>query len=96
MRKQEIFEFSLYVAGDVPNSIEAIANLTALCNVHLPQRHLIEIIDVLRHPARALADRIYLTPTLVKLSPRPLRQIIGTLSHTQTVLRTLGIEADPA
>lgn len=92
MTKREIFNFSLYVAGDAPNSVLAIANLTALCQLHLPGRHHIEIVDVLRHPGRALEDGIYLTPTLFKLSPRPLRQIIGTLSQTQKVLQTLGLE----
>ncbi len=71
--------------------MQAIANLTALCQLHLPNRHQIEIIDVLRKPERALDDGIYLTPTLLKLSPRPVRQIIGTLSETQTVIQALGL-----
>lgn len=91
MTKRELFKFSLYVAGDEQNSMQAIANLTALCQVHLPNRHQIEIIDVLRTPERALDDGIYLTPTLLKLSPRPVRQIIGTLSETQTVIQALGL-----
>lgn len=92
MSKNEIFKFSLYVAGDAQNSELAIANLNALCQLHLPNRHHIEIVDILKNPTRALEDGIYLTPTLFKLSPRPLRQIIGTLSQTKKVLQTLGLE----
>ena len=92
MSKPEIFRFTLYVAGDAQNSVLAIANLTAFCQSHLPSRHHIEIVDVSQHPERALEDGIYLTPTLFKLSPRPLRQIIGTLSQPEKLLQTLGLE----
>ena len=48
--------------------------------------------DVFREPKRALADGIFMTPTLVKLAPPPVRRIVGTLSQTQTVLQALGLE----
>jgi circadian clock protein KaiB len=87
-----VFKFRLYVAGDAQNSAQAIANLTALCRAHLPDRHEIEIVNVIRDPNRALADRILMTPTLVKLAPSPARRIVGTLSQTQPVLKALGLE----
>jgi circadian clock protein KaiB len=93
MSRLPMFKFRLYVAGDAHNSAQAIGNLQALCRHSLPHRHEIEIVDVFREPARALAEGVFLTPTLVKLAPAPLRRIIGTLSDTQTVLRSLGLEA---
>jgi circadian clock protein KaiB len=86
-----IYKFRLYVAGDGPNSVLAIANLNALCREHLPDRHEIEIVDVFREPKRALADNILLTPMLLQLSPAPGCQIVGTLSHIQVVLHALGL-----
>jgi circadian clock protein KaiB len=88
-----MFRFRLYVAGDAQNSVDAIANLTAICRKYLPDRYDIEIMDVFLVPARALADGIFLTPTLVKLAPAPIRRIIGSLSHTGLVLQALGLEA---
>ena len=85
------FKFRLYVAGDSPNSTQAVANLNDLCRAHLPDRHRIEIVDVLREPKRAMADGILLTPMLVKLSPKPGRTIIGTLSDRPTVIHALGL-----
>lgn len=96
MRKHEIFKFTLYIAGDGKNSMEAIANLNEICRIHLADRHQIEIVDVLKQPTRALEDGIYLTPTLYKIGPKPIRQIIGTLSDTQTVLQALGLEKSAA
>jgi circadian clock protein KaiB len=90
-RRHRAFKFCLYVAGDAPNSATAIANLTALCREHLPDRHAIEIVNVFREPKRALAENIFMTPTLVKLTPSPAQRIVGTLSQTQPVLQALGL-----
>jgi circadian clock protein KaiB len=87
-----LFKFQLYVAGEALNSTQAIANLAAFCRAHLPDRYEIEIVDVFREPKRALAEGIFMTPTLVVLTPPPVRRIVGTLSHTQTVLLALGLE----
>ncbi len=92
MSREPIFRFRLYVADDTPNSVQARANLTALCRQYLPAHHEIEVIDVLREPERALADGILMTPTLVKLAPAPVRKIVGTLSQKETVLHALGLE----
>jgi circadian clock protein KaiB len=91
MSQQAHFKFRLYVAGDSPNSTQAVANLNSLCHEHLPDRHEIEIIDVLCDPERALTDGILLTPTLVKLSPAPVRKILGNLNQLQTVLLALNL-----
>jgi circadian clock protein KaiB len=86
------FKFRLYVAGTTQNSTRASANLTAFCNAHLPERHEIEIVDVLQQPRRAMADSIFMTPTLIKIAPTPDRRMVGTLSQPQLLLETLGLE----
>jgi circadian clock protein KaiB len=96
MKERVTFKFRLYTAGDTQNSMQAIANLGALCRVYLPDRHEIEVVNVLREPKRALADGVFMTPTLVKLAPLPTRKIIGTLSDAQIVLQALRLEAVPA
>ena len=93
MSAPEDYKFRLYVAGDGPHSTQAIANLRAICGEHLPERHTIEIVDVLREPQRALADGVMMTPMLVKHSPAPIRKIIGNLSHREPVLQALGLPA---
>jgi len=93
MSRPTIFKFRLYVAGDALNSAQARSNLNALCRAHLAGRHEIEVVDVFREPQRALADAVFMTPTLIKLAPLPVRTIVGTLSQTQTVLQALGLEA---
>ena len=91
------FRFRLYVAGDAQNSAQAHANLTAFCKAYLKDQHTIEVVNVFKEPKRALADGILMTPTLMKLAPRPApTRIIGTLSQTEPVLQALGLKIEAA
>jgi circadian clock protein KaiB len=92
VKRSGIFKFRLYIAGDTQNSAQAIANLNAICRRHLPGEHEIELVDVFREPGRALQDRILMTPVLIKVSPSPAARIVGTLSQTDLVLQSLGLE----
>jgi circadian clock protein KaiB len=90
------FSFRLYVAAGTQNSLQAVGNLNALCRELLDGMHEIEIVDVFKHPARALEDGIMMTPTLVRLAPHPVRKIVGTLGQRDTVLQALGLESPAA
>jgi circadian clock protein KaiB len=79
----------LYVAGNAPNSVKAIANCRAICDQHFASGHELEIVDLLKHPTRALADGIIVTPTLLKVFPLPVQRVIGSLSDTNQVLLAL-------
>ncbi|MDQ3031269.1 MAG: circadian clock KaiB family protein [Myxococcota bacterium] len=79
----------LYIAGNAPNSLRAVANAKAICLAHFAAAHELEIIDMLEDPRRALADGVIVTPTLLRLSPAPILRVIGDLSDTPRVLLTL-------
>jgi circadian clock protein KaiB len=87
--RQAGLQLRLYVAGNAPNSIRAIANAKAICDEHFASGHELEIVDLLEDPRRALADGIIVTPTLLKLMPLPVQRVIGNLSDTNQVLQTL-------
>jgi circadian clock protein KaiB len=89
----DVFSFRLYIAGDAPNSLQAVANLQNICETYLEGRHEIEIVNVLAHPKRALDESIFMTPTLVTDSPYPGHRIVGTLSNTEPILQILGLGA---
>jgi circadian clock protein KaiB len=92
MTQRTVYKFRLYVAEGALNSARALANLNAMCQTHLPDRYKIEVVDVFQEPQRAVDDRIFMTPTLIKLAPAPVRRIVGALSETQTVLLALGLQ----
>lgn len=83
-------ELRLYVAGEAPNSVRALANLQALLAGH-EGAYRLEVVDVLESPLRALTDGILLTPTLVKSAPAPAWKLVGDLSDTGRVRAALGL-----
>ena len=95
-RRRAAFKLRLYIADHTQNSESARANLMSICKEYLAGRCEIEIIDVLTDPERAFDDRVLMTPTLVRLSPLPVRRIVGTLSPTPAVLDVLGVESKSA
>lgn len=90
--KTTIVTLRLYIAGDAPNSTQAIANLEALCKEHLEHAFKLEVVDVLEHPKRALAEGVLVTPSLTRLTPRPSRNVVGNLSDQAKVLHALGLK----
>src|SRR6202522_1210826 len=86
-----LVELRLYVAGQTPKSLTALANLKRICEEHLKQKYRIEVIDLVKHPQLAQGDQILAIPTLVRRVPRPFRKIIGDLTNTERVLVGLDI-----
>ena len=82
----EELDLTLYVAGQTPKSVAALANLRRICAEHLDGRYRIHVVDLLKDPELARAHQIVAIPTLVRGIPQPLRRIIGDLSSTERVL----------
>jgi circadian clock protein KaiB len=83
---EEVWCLRLYVAGQSPKSLRALANLKSLCEEHLPGHYEIEIIDLVEHPSLAQSDDVLAIPTLVRRVPLPIRKVIGDLSNTERAL----------
>jgi len=90
---RRIWRLRLYVAGQTPRSIAALANLRRLCDSHLAGRYRIEVVDLVSQPHRARRDDIVVVPTLVRQLPPPIRKIIGDLSNVERVL--VGLDVVP-
>jgi circadian clock protein KaiB len=87
------WELKLYVAGQTPTSLLAVANLKRICEQHLAGLYHIEIIDLTKNPQLARGDQILALPTLVRSLPEPVRKIIGDLSNAERVLVGLDLRA---
>lgn len=88
----EMWNLRLYVAGQTPKSLTALANLKKLCEEHVKCKYSIEVIDLLKNPQLAKGDQILAIPTLVRKLPVPIRKIIGDLSNTERVLVGLDLK----
>ncbi len=90
----DFFILRLYIAGQTPNSIAAIANLKKICEDKLKGKYRLEVVDLLVKPQLAKGDQIIAIPTLVRRLPPPVRKIIGNLSKTESVI--VGLDIQPA
>jgi circadian clock protein KaiB len=91
--ENEFWNMRLYVAGQTPKSLRALANLKRICEEHLAGKYHIEIIDLLENPQLASSDQILAIPTLIRKLPEPMRKIIGDLSNVERVL--VGLDLRP-
>ena len=83
----------LYIAGQTPKSVAALANLKIICAEHLAGRYQLQVVDLLENPKLARGDQILAIPTLVRKLPLPMRRIIGDLSNTERVLVGLDLRS---
>jgi circadian clock protein KaiB len=83
--------FRLYIAGNLPQSVAAVRNIEQLRRDGSLADIDVEIVDTLSHPARSVEDGIVVTPTLVRVSPKPRIAIIGSLSELDKVRAALGL-----
>ncbi|HTO84150.1 MAG TPA: circadian clock KaiB family protein [Methylomirabilota bacterium] len=91
----ESYNLRLYIAGQTPKSIAAIANLRRFCDEYLPGRCTVEVVDLVQNPRLAQGDQIVAIPTLVRRLPEPIKRIIGDLSNVERVLVSLDLAATP-
>ena len=92
-KRADFYRLRLYIAGQTPNSIAAIANLEKLCEDKLRGKYRIEVVDLLKKPQLAKGDQIIAIPTLVRRLPPPVKKIIGNLSKTESVI--VGLDLKP-
>lgn len=85
-------ELRLYVAGQTPKSLAALANLKKIC-AELDGQYKLHVIDLVKTPQLAQNDQILAIPTLVRKLPEPMRKIIGDLSDRNRVLVGLNLRA---
>lgn len=90
--RPERWELRLYIAGNTPKSMTALANLKRYCEEHLRDKYSLEVIDLLQQPQLAAGDQILAVPTLVRKVPVPIRKIIGDLSNEDKVLVGLNLK----
>jgi circadian clock protein KaiB len=87
-------KLTLYVAGQTPKSLAAIANLKKITDEHMPGQYEIEVIDLRENPKLAKEHSIVAIPTLVRELPVPIRKIIGDLSDVEKVLVSLKVNGE--
>ena len=62
-RQDEVYVFSLFIAGMSPRSRLAVDNMTKLCDRNLAGRYKLQIIDIYQQPELAQEAQLVAAPT---------------------------------
>lgn len=90
----ETWILRLYVAGQTPRSLRAVANMQKICAEVLHGRYTLQVIDLYQQPQLAEGEQIVALPAVIKRLPVPLRMVIGDMSDTERVLVGLDLIAE--
>lgn len=82
-------ELILYVSAHSPKTASAIRNIKEAIARVAPDRVSLTICDLSKNPNDGTADRIEITPTLVKRSPGPRTFIVGHITNPDVVAELL-------
>jgi circadian clock protein KaiB len=80
----------LYVNGASPRSAGLVPALRQICDENGLSYDL-EVLDVTVHPEEAEADRVAITPTLLRTWPPPQLRIVGDLTDASAAMDGLGL-----
>ena len=89
------YSLLLFVTGTSELSMRAIRHVQSLCDVQLRGRCELQVIDINRDASQMARYDVVAAPTLIKVLPSPARMLVGDLSDTSRVLRTLDIRSAP-
>ena len=88
----EACKLRLYVSSAAPSSSRAIVNARTFCESYLPGRYQLEVLSIADHVAQAARDQVIAAPTLLVLSPLPVRRFIGDMSNPARLVEGLGLK----
>ncbi|AFZ12961.1 KaiB domain protein [Crinalium epipsammum PCC 9333] len=81
--------FRLFVSGHNLDTERTLQILHRLLEQSLGHPYTLKVIDIFKHPEQAEANSISATPTLIRISPQPIKRIVGELDDVERVLKLL-------
>ena len=76
----------LFISSSNASAEQTLNSIHRLLEEGLNDLYTLKVIDVAKNPEQAAIDRITTTPTLVRVSPKPIRRIVGQLDDLQKIL----------
>jgi circadian clock protein KaiB len=83
------YRLKLFIAGNEPNSIQAINNIREILDSRIKDRYKLEVVDILSDFQSAIDHGVLVTPMLIIVEPSPETTIVGTLSDVDKVKAAL-------
>lgn len=85
------YGLTLFVTGNTPRSLRAVANVRRFCDTELEGACDIEVVDLFEHPERAEPANVVVSPTLVRYRPEPVRLMFGDMSDFGQLVKVVKV-----
>ncbi|WP_374683126.1 circadian clock KaiB family protein [Accumulibacter sp.] len=80
-------QLTLYVAGVNDEIRQQVASLGRTMDAEVGlDNWVLDVVDVLEEPEKALQGDVFATPTLVRLVPLPVLKLLGAISQSEKIL----------
>jgi len=82
----EGYNLRLFISSDNSNAEKTLNNIHHLLEAGLINPYTLKVIDVAKNPEQAALHQVITTPTLIRVSPQPVKRIVGQLDDIPRVL----------
>lgn len=89
-----VIKLTLYVTIADEHAHELAEQLRVALDEEHDSEVVLEVVDVLAMPDKAIANDVFVTPTLVRDLPTPALRILGDLAQTHSVLLAMQTPGD--
>ncbi|MDB9528938.1 circadian clock KaiB family protein [Oscillatoria sp. CS-180] len=79
----------LFVSGHSALTEQILKTLQGVLESSRYRPYTLQMVDVSKHPEQAEIDQISATPTLIRISPKPVRRLVGELHDPRALLSLL-------
>jgi circadian clock protein KaiB len=85
----EAYNLRLFISSQNDSAEKTLSNLHQLLEERLTNPYTLKVIDVAKNPEQAVMHRVLTTPTLIRVSPGPVKRIVGQLDDISRVLQII-------
>lgn len=79
----------LFISSDNSNAEETLGSVHQLLEQGLTSPYTLKVIDINKNPEQAEINQVLVTPTLVRIAPKPVKRIVGQIDDIQRILRII-------
>ena len=81
-----MYEFKLFISGFTNRIEQNVDKLKSTLDQHLSSNYSLTVINIKDDPKAVEENDIFMTPTLVKLKPSPIRKVFGDISRIDLII----------
>ena len=84
-----MFSFKLYISGTSKRNLELTSAMETALDSFLKDQYQLNVINLLKNSHSALEDNVLVTPTLIKIEPKPALRFIGDFTDANVLKKLL-------